>query len=315
MQAVGVDLGGHKVVAGLVEVKEVKTVEAKTEIGAEGGVIRKKLEEQTDPTREPAPVIAQIARMAKELGAGKDVPVGICIPGGIDAARERAMMITNFVGWNGLPLRQMLEDAVGGPVAIENDANAYALGEGFAGAAKGMTDYVVLTLGTGIGGGIVTGGRLLTGAHGIAGEVGHMVLGHDELCGPGCRGRGHFEALCGADALERKAGEMGLEGASLKDLWLMRDQLAVASLWNFALDNIARGIATLVHIFDPQGVIVGGGLRKGAGFMELLESRVPRYLGEPFRQALSLRPSALDTDAPIFGAASCALTRRNRGLL
>jgi glucokinase len=277
----------------------------------EDNVIRKKFEERTDPTREPLPVIAQIAGMVRKLGVGENVPVGICVPGGIDAAREHAMMVTNFVGWNGLPLRRMFEEAVGKCVAIENDANAYALGEGFAGAAKGMTDYVVLTLGTGIGGGIVTGGRLLTGAHGIAGEMGHMVLGHDEPCGPGCHGVGHFEALCGADALERKAKEMG-QNAALKDLWLMRDNPVVASLWDFALDNIARGIATLVHIFDPQAVVVGGGLRKGAGFMELLKNRIPRYLGEPFKQTLNLCSSTLDTDAPIFGAAASALARRGR---
>jgi glucokinase len=301
-----VDLGGHKIVAGLVE----------------GDVIRRRFEERTEPSRELMPVIAQIARMTQELGAGadaetgKNVPVGICIPGGIDATRERAMMVSNFAGWNGLPLRRMFEDAVGGCVAIENDANAYALGEGFAGAARGMTDYVVLTLGTGIGGGIVAGGRLLTGAHGIAGELGHMVLGHDEPCGPGCRGFGHFEALCGADALERKAREMGLgEAPVLKDLWLMRDNPAAAPLWDLALDDIARGIATLVHIFDPQAVILGGGLRKGAGFMELLKTRVFRYLGEPFKQTMNLRSSTLDTDAPIFGAAASALARRNRAPL
>jgi glucokinase len=300
MRAVGIDLGGHKIVAGLVE----------------GGVIRRKSEERTEPSRELGPVIAQIARMARELDADEDVPVGICIPGGIDAERERAMMVTNFMGWNGLPLRRMFEDAVGRCVAIENDANAYALGEGLAGAAKGLTDYVVLTLGTGIGGGVVVGGRLLTGAHGIAGELGHMVLGHDEPCGPGCRGFGHFEALCGADALERKARELGLEkNPVLKDLWLMRDNPAAASLWDLALDDIARGVATLVHVFDPQAVIVGGGLRKGVGFMELLKARVFRYLGEPFKQTMNLRSSALDTDAPIFGAAASALSRRDRAPL
>jgi glucokinase len=278
----------------------------------QGDSIEKKIEERTEPTRKPQPVIDQIARITRELGAGEDIPVGVCIPGGIDAAREYAVMVTNFVGWNGLPIRRMLENAVGGRTAIENDANAYALGEGFAGAAKGMTDYVVLTLGTGIGGGIVAGGRLLTGAHGIAGELGHMVLGYEELCGPGCRGFGHFEAMCGADALERKAKEMGLgEAPVLKDLWLMREEPAVAPLWDFALNNIARGIASLMHIFDPQLVIVGGGLRKGPEFMELLETRIPRYLGEPFKRTMNLCSSVLDTDAPIFGAAASALARKN----
>jgi glucokinase len=303
MKAIGVDLGGHKIIAGLVT----------------DGVVEARLEERTNPTRKPDPVIAQIARMARELSGGEDdkIPVGVCIPGGLDAAREHAVMITNFVGWNGLPIRRMLEGVVGGCVAIENDANAYALGEGFAGAAKGVDDYVMLTLGTGIGGGVVTGGRLLTGAHGMAGELGHMVLGRDEPCGPGCRGLGHFEALCGADALERKAKEMGLGGGvgveveeiSLKDLWTRRGEPDAALFWDAALENMARGVASLVHIFDPERVVVGGGLRKGEHFMELLGERVPKYLGEPFRPTFKLCPSLLDTDAPIFGGAARALDR------
>ena len=307
MKAIGVDIGGHKVVAGLVA----------------DGVIAAKLEERTEPAREPSPVIAQIARMTRALGGGenreneKKFPVGVCIPGGLDAARENAVMITNFAGWNGLPIRRMLEDAIGGCVAIENDANAYALGEGFAGsgAAKGVDDYVMVTLGTGIGGGVVMGGRLLTGAHGMAGELGHMVLGRDEPCGPGCRGLGHFEALCGADALERKAADMGLMSAgegSLKDLWLRREEPGAAAFWDTVLENLARGLASLVHIFDPELVIIGGGLRKGEKFMELLEKRVPKYLGAPFRPTLKIRQSLLDTDAPVFGGAACALSRLNR---
>jgi glucokinase len=101
---------------------------------------------------------------------------------------------------------------------------------------------------------------------------------------------------------------MGLGSAPvLKELWERKDETAVAPLWDFALDTIARGIASLVHVFDPEFVIIGGGLRKGKGFMELLESRVPRYLGEPFKQTLKIRSSELDTDAPIFGAAASVL--------
>ncbi|MDR2174389.1 MAG: ROK family protein [Synergistaceae bacterium] len=300
MKAIGVDLGGHNIAAGLVA----------------GGSIEAKLDEPTEPARKPGSVIAQIARMVRTLSGGEECPVGVCIPGGLDAARENAVMVTNFAGWNGLPIRRMLEDAIGGCVAIENDANAYALGEGFAdaGAAKGADDYVMVTLGTGIGGGVVMGGRLMTGAHGMAGELGHMVLGHDEPCGPGCRGLGHFEALCGADALERKAAEMGLMGAgnSLKDLWLRRGEPGVAAFWDTALENLARGLASLVHIFDPELLVVGGGLSKGKNFMALLEERVPKYVGEPFRPTLKIRPSLLDTDAPIFGGACCALSLLSR---
>jgi glucokinase len=301
LKAIGVDLGGHHIAAGRVE---------KGRIAARAG-------ERTEPSREPALVVSQVARMARDLGAGEGVPVGVCVPGALDAPRERAMMVANFAGWNGLPLRRMLEEAIGAPAAIENDANAYALGEGFAdaGAAKGVSDYVMVTLGTGIGGGAVVGGRLLTGAHGMAAEFGHLVLGSDELCGPGCGGRGHFEALCGADALERKAAAMGLGNfLPLENLWARREDPAAVSLgaqalWDFALEVFAKGIASLVHAFDPERVIVGGGLRKGEGFMELLLPRIPKYLAEPFRPTLRVCSSALDTDAPVFGGAAAALGR------
>ncbi|GHV33830.1 ROK family protein [Synergistales bacterium] len=288
MKAVGVDLGGHKIAVGLVE----------------DGLIAARTEERTEPTRKPELVIAQTVRMAKTLGAG--IPMGVCIPGGLDKARERALMISNFAGWNGLPIRRMFEDALDAPVAVENDANAYALGERLAGVARGMDDYIVITLGTGIGGGIVSGGRLLTGGHGMAGEFGHIVLGSDEPCGPGCGGLGHFEAICGADAIERRARKMGLSGSELdlKYLWSHREEKNIGEIWEAALETLSRGIASLVHVLDPEAVIIGGGMRNGEGFMENLSARIPKYLGLPFRESFRLLSSPLGTDAPIFGGAA-----------
>ncbi|MDR1731949.1 MAG: ROK family protein [Synergistaceae bacterium] len=297
MRATGVDLGGHKVMVGLLE----------------GNVIRNRIEEKTESSRTPESVLAQVADMVRRVGGGGDVPTGVCIPGSLDASRERVLMMPNFAGWNGLPIRRMLEERTGGFVAVENDANAFAIGEGFAGLARGMEDFIVLTLGTGIGGGIVSGGRLLTGAHGMAGEPGHIVLGQDELCGPGCGGLGHFEALCGADALERKALEAGLGSPpDLRALWLRRTEPSVAPLWDFALSTVARGVASLIHIFDPELFIVAGGLSRGEGFIDLLKARLSRYLGEAFRRVAVVRLSLLGTDAPVLGAAKVALERREK---
>ncbi|MDR1740946.1 MAG: ROK family protein [Synergistaceae bacterium] len=290
MRAVGVDLGGHHVAAGLVE----------------GAAIAARAEERTAPSREVGAVVAQVARLVHSLGAS-DAPVGICVPGSLDAARERGMMIANFEGWNGLPLRKLFEEALGCTVVIENDANAYALGEGC-----GMRDYVVLTFGTGIGGGVVVGGRLLIGAHGMAGELGHIVIGREERCGPGCRGLGHFEAICGADALERAASEKLCQGASvdLKTLWGRREEPGVSDFWDAALENFARGVASLVHVFDPEAIVIGGGVGSGEGFVDALRDKAYKYISEPFRATFDLRPSSRGTDAPIFGAASLAWEAR-----
>ena len=292
--SVGIDLGGHNIKAGLVE----------------DGVILNRIEEKTE-SRYHEPVIEQIGRIAKKLGANSNIPVGVGIPGGLDVKREKALMITNFINWNGLPLRSMIEEASGAPAKIENDANAYALGEGCKGAAEGLLDYVVLTLGTGIGGGIITGGKALSGSHGLAGELGHIVIGNDEKCGSGCGGKGHLEIFCAADGLKRAAIESKLysegEIPDMKKLWNMRNQKNVADFWDSMLGNLAKGIATIIHVLDPQAIIFGGGLSRGEGFIDSLRPKVLPYLGIPYRELLDLRLSIHGNDAAIIGAAVCAV--------
>ena len=292
--SVGVDLGGHNIKAGLVE----------------NGVILHRIEEVT-ASRYHKPVIEQIGRIAKKLGACGDVPVGVGIPGGLDYAREHALMITNFIDWNGLPLRSMIEKASEAPTKIENDANVYALGESCKGAAEGLTDYVLLTLGTGIGGGIIIGGKVLSGSHGLAGELGHMVIGNDEKCGSGCGGKGHIETFCAADALERASVQNKLytdgQTPDLKKLWERRDRKEIAEFWDNVLDNLAKGVATIMHVLDPQAIIFGGGLSQGEGFLDSIRLKIPPYLGIPYRELIDLRLSVHGNDAAIIGAALCAL--------
>ena len=284
MRAIGIDLGGHKTAAALVE----------------NGRVVQRLTEPT-PGREPDDVTSQVAKMARILGAGPECPVGVGIPGMLDTLRETALLLPNFSGWNNLPVRKILSAKIGLPVEIENDANCYALGEGWGGAAAGLTDYVLFTLGTGIGGGIVINGRILRGFHGMAGEPGHLVVGAGEPCG--CGSHGHLEGISGADALERNAEGMGLQ-PDLKYLWTRRSDPSVAPLWDRALDHLAKGIASAVHLLDPQAVILGGGLVKGEGFLDVLRPRVIDYLASPFKKTLDLRLSLLGNDAALIGAAA-----------
>ena len=287
MKAVGVDLGGHKIAAAFVE----------------DGLILDRISEQTD-IREPDAVLGKIALLARSLGAGEDCPVGVGIPGMLDAGRAISLQLPNFPGWSGLPVKKILSSKIGARVEIENDANCHALGEGWQGAAAGMTDFILFTLGTGIGGGIVVNGRILRGSHGMAGEPGHLVVGTAEPCG--CGSFGHLEGISGADALERQAVAMGLQ-PDLKYLWSKRADPEVAPLWNRGLDHLAKGIVSAIHLFDPQAVILGGGLSRGEGFLDLLRPRITDYLAPPFRKVLDLRLSLLGNDAATIGAA--ALTR------
>ncbi len=288
MRAIGVDLGGHNIVAALVE----------------DGHILERISEPTSG-REPRMAIEQIASMAKKLGSDAKLPVGVGIPGVLDKDREVTLLLPNFTGWDGLPVRSTLSTILGRPVKIENDANCYALGEGWDGAARGMTDYVLLTLGTGIGGGIVISGKILKGFHGMAAEPGHIVTGTTEPCG--CTSHGHMEAVGGADALERQAKDMGLE-PDLKGLWVRRHEEAISPLWTRWLDHLGRGIASIIQLLDPQAIILGGGLSQGEGFIDALRPNVISYLAPPYRGYLDLRTSTLGPDAPVIGAAALALT-------
>ncbi|HAF50549.1 MAG TPA: ROK family protein [Synergistaceae bacterium] len=289
MRAIGIDLGGHNTKAALVV----------------DGTIQERLEEATAPGRRQKEVCAQVARLAEALSpAGEVVPVGLGVPGMLDTFREHIKKMPNFPNWEGVPLKALLEERLSRPVAIENDANCYALGEGWTGAAKGLSSYVVITLGTGVGGGIVLDGKLLKGTHGMAGELGHIAIGKDEYCG--CGGRGHLEAISGADALERLARSWGIPD-DLSRLWRERRNPVIADFWNIALDAWGRALASIAHTLDPEAIVIGGGLSRGEGFLESLHPHVIPYLALPFREALDLRLSLLGNDAAIIGAAAVAL--------
>ena len=292
---VGADLGGHTLAFGTVRFRPGEIPEL---------VCR--CERPTPSGRDPESVLAALAEGVREVSRGLPVVgAGLVVPGMVDRERRLFLKGPNFPGWDGLPLARNLEALLRDaglpvPVALENDANAYALGEGLAGAARGCSDYVVLTLGTGVGGGVVVGGRLVTGSHGMAGELGHLVTGGDLPCG--CGGRGHLETLAGADGIEARARALGLP-EDVRTLWGRREERAVAACLEPFLDALARGVASLVHLLAPEVVVLGGGIARGEGLVSLLRERTLPYLAEPYRAVLDLRVSLLGADAPLLGAA------------
>ena len=216
MKRIGIDLGGHTISAGPVDFSNERP---------------RIISARTVPTPEKRDLLS-VTRALEELilpwtAPGVECSVGIGIPGFVDKERRRILRLTNFSGCDGIYLGETIsadlrELGVKVVIRLENDANCAALGEGAAGAARGMSDYVVLTLGTGIGAGIVTNGRLLSGAHGMAAECGHMaVSGDPALSGCGCGGRGHLEESASADWLERRAGLLGLPPV-FREIWERR---------------------------------------------------------------------------------------------
>ena len=285
MKTIGIDLGGHFIKGALVEEGSVTTRE-KT---------------PTPESRCPDEVVRAVSAMISRLDPGGTArEVGVGFPGMLDREREKVLQAPNFPLIENYPFRSALAAECRREVLIENDANCAALGEGAAGAAKGLTDFVMFTLGTGIGGGIVSGGRLIRGSHGKAAELGHLAVGDETKCG--CGALGHAEAIFGADALKKAFARGGVKG-DLPDLWKRRDEPDVARIWGHALDVLARLVASVVHVLDPQAVILGGGLSRNPGLPETLRPQVLLYTAPPFRETLDIRLSTLGDDAALLGAA------------
>ena len=297
MRRVGLDVGGHTITAGVVEFSQngANLTRART-VGAPS-------------PRAVGSLIETTAALVSSLcGDEREIFVGMGLPGFVAKDRRTVARLTNYENCDGAPLGEALshrlaELGFSAEAAIENDANCAALGEGMAGAAFGMKDYVVLTLGTGIGAGIVADGRLLRGAHGMAAECGHMALCGTELSHCGCGGAGHLEEAASADWIEKRAKEAGLP-PDFKELWQMRAVPKVEAIISPALETLARGIVSLIVTLDPEAVILSGGMSRADGLAKELESRAQKYLPAPFRPYFKLKTSALGGEAAVIGAAS-----------
>ena len=293
MKVIGIDLGGHNTAA--------------AEIDLACGLCGEVVEVPTPSSRTAADVFQTIADIVKEVTPEKELLIGIGIPGYLNRSRTRVALLTNFNGINNMELPVLLEaylekQGLCASVKMENDANCAALGEGIGGAAQGCADHTVLTLGSGVGSGVVSGGRLLIGAHGMAGEAGHMSVGAEKnLCL--CGGFMHLEQSFSADRIEKRAAAAMLP-ADFKELWTRRSEERIRPLMGDALDTLARSIASLCVVTDPEMIILSGGISRALGLREELLPLVLNYLPIPYRETFDLRISALGSKAALIGAGS-----------
>ena len=256
------------------------------------------------------PILTTVIREAQAFLAREDAQIegiGVSATGQVD---DRAGVVIGTNGkiphYEGAQIKRDMEAAFGVPVFALNDANAAALGECFAGRAKGVQNVLMVTLGTGVGGGIVLGGKIFGGTRGIAGELGHFTLYQDGPRCP-CGKRGCFESYAATTALVRRAkeatGEADMNGRIVFSRAADGDQamLAVLSAW---IDDIAAGISGLVHIFNPQMVLIGGGVSaQEALLIAPLRERVLRSVMPRFAECLQLEAATLGNDAGMIGAA------------
>ena len=260
---VGIDIGGTKVLGGVVDETGAIISRARRDTPAEGGVA----------------LTQAIADVALELMKDSEIEsVGVSVAAFISADRKTILATPNIKDWNGVNLDYELTSRIGLPVVIENDANSAAWGEFKFGAGRGKENILMLTVGTGIGGGIVVNSNLLRGSFGIAAEIGHLrIVPNGLLCGCGAYGcfeqygsgtallRHAFEAIQAhpdraSNILNRGDGSIeGVKGSAITEAARDGDELAL-SIFEITGDYIGAGIASLAVILDPEAVVIGGGV-------------------------------------------------------
>jgi len=317
--ALGIDLGATKSELGLV-----------SRAGEVLATRRLPTASQAGPDR----VVADLAAAGRELleeAPAQVLGVGVGMAGQVAGRSGVVRSAPNLAGWRDVPLAEALEDALGLPAAITNDVNVTALAEHAAGAGRGVDDLVVVFVGTGVGGGVIAGGRLVEGAAGYGGELGHVTIVADgRRCS--CPNRGCLEAYVGGWAIAERAREAVDEapeaGRVLVDKAGGLDRITAATVAEAARseDPLARrlieetgrylgaGLVSLVHVFNPRRVILGGGVIEGmpdlasAAADELRRRAMPVFLEE-----LEIVGAGLGAEAGVIGAGLLAHGRFGEG--
>lgn len=293
----GIDIGGTAVKLGLVD--------ANGKVFARG-------EESVNFDGYQTPILDTVLRAASEFltrwhtDPAALAGIGVSATGQVDSLRgEIVGTCGSLPGWTGSPIAAALRERFGRPVTVANDANCMCLGEVWAGGAVGYTDVIGITIGTGIGGGVLTGGRLLDGARGLGGEIGHMRTHalHGERCT--CGACGCWERYASTSALVRRASAIDpllYDGRAIFAAATAGDARVLELLENWT-EEIAQGLAGLVHIFNPQLILVGGGVSAQQKLLiEPLERKVKADVMPAFAQNLTLRAAMLKNDAGLVGA-------------
>jgi glucokinase len=313
-QVIAVDLGGTKLAVGLV---------------ARDGTVARHVVEPTDLASEEA-LLAQLERVVGQVAGDGVAALGVGVPSTIDQRLGRAVASVN-IPLAGVALRDLLERRFEVPVLLENDANAAAVAEHRLGAARGARHAVMLTLGTGVGGGLILDDRLYRGSVGAAGELGHITIDLDgPQCQGACPGRGHLEVMASGHAADRLAdraaserpdGDLGRAAAAGREIDpRLLVELASAGPGDArdVLEHIGFhlgvGIADLVNVFNPEIVVVGGGFAEAG---ELLLGPARKVVAErslvPSRDVVKIVPAELGPEAGLVGAALVALDALDEG--
>lgn len=254
----------------------------------------------------PGAVTVTLCEILEKFDPFHDVDrVGISLPGPMDNTNRIARLCINLPGWENVPLADWLESRLSRKVTLSNDGNCALLGESFKGAAKGFKDVVLLTLGTGVGGGVMLDGKIFTGHNGVASEPGLIGLRPD---GPKCNSgnNGSLEQFASSRAIERTSGVTPKELFRKAEIG---DEEAIA-LWKDYGINLGIGISSLVYLFNPELVLLAGGISEASVyFLPFIENEINQRVHSVHRDGLVIRASKLRNRAGCFGAALTAIER------
>ncbi len=232
------------------------------------------------------------------------VGIGVSATGQIDSATGVVVGVGSAIkNYKGTEIGPLLTKLTGLPTAVLNDANAVALAEAWIGAGRGSQHMIAVTYGTGVGGGIITNGSLILGAQGGAGEIGHFSIKSDGIiCS--CGNQGCYECYASTRALsERVEAAIGsyLNG---REIFARKDEEAIKTVMDAWREDVAKGLASLIHIFNPEIIVVGGGVsREKEDFIDHLLPLIAKYAMPNFIKELKIAQAELTNNAGMVGAA------------
>ena len=313
---IGVDIGGTKIAAGIVS--------------GDGEMLS--VGRRTTPKRDADAVVEVISELVGSLVRGSDeeiAGVGLGVAGFVDATQSVVLTAPNL-GWSAEPIQAKLEQSLSLPVVVENDANAAAWGEFRFGAGEARTDMIMVTVGTGVGGGIVMRDRLLRGHNGVAAEFGHLVMVPDgRQCG--CGRLGCWEQYASGSSLVRYARELasedraeaqlmlslgdgtpeGIQGLHVTEAAMQGDPVALEAFEQLGM-WLGRGMADVAALLDPEVFVIGGGVVESGDLVmrPTKDSFAESLVAREVRPLTPIVPAVLGNAAGIVGAADLARPER-----
>jgi len=305
LNAIGVDVGGTKIAAAVVT--------------PEGEILNEVRYPSSGPKER---LLSSIARSVNEVRDGFEVG-GVClaVPGTVSTEENKIIDAPNLHAIEGIPLKDELEERTGLTITVENDANAAAWGEYRFGAGSEVSHLLFITLGTGVGGGVISHGILLRGAQGAGGEMGHITI---QATGPrcGCGNHGCLEALASGTAIARRAREVASEkpdsalgqlaveravlGEDVAELARQGDEAAISVLHETGV-WLGIGLAGFVNVFNPEVIAIGGGAaRAGDLILDAARHEVHLRAMSPSRDLVEIKEATLGAESGVLGAAALA---------